>query len=80
MSKIDLSKYNIRTDLIIEDNNIDHEEKEIDGIIITKTNKDGNYITLSFSDITDKESFKNVFNFVFNSSILVLKYFSYLLL
>lgn len=53
MSKIDLSKYNIRTDLIIEDDNIKHEEENIDGIIITKTDNFGHYITLSFEDITD---------------------------
>ena len=53
MNKIDLSKINLRTDLIIEKNNINHEEKEIDGIKITSSYQDGNYITLSFEDITD---------------------------
>lgn len=53
MGKIDLSKYNIRTDLIIENEKIYHNEENIDGITITKTKNNGNYITLSFDDITD---------------------------
>ena len=67
MSKeIDLSKYNIRTDLIIDEVNtikkdyIEIEEYEHDSITINKTkvkednqvkNK-GTYITISFEDIT----------------------------
>ena len=53
MHEIDLSNYNIRSDLIIENNDISHSEEIIDGITITRTKKDGNYITLSFDDITD---------------------------
>ena len=60
MSSIDLSKYNIRTDLIIEDNNIVHNEKNIDGLVITNTKKDGNYVTLSFDDITDNDNREKV--------------------
>ena len=60
MSKIDLSKYNLRTDLIIENNNLSHNEKNIDGITITTTKKDGNYITLSFDDVTDNDHFEIV--------------------
>jgi len=60
MSNIDLSKFNLRTDLIIENNEIIHNEEEIDGLIITKTKKDGNYITISFDDITDFEARENV--------------------
>lgn len=56
MHKIDLSKFNIRTDLIIENNDIQHNTKRIDNITITTTKKDGNYITLSFEDITNFES------------------------
>ena len=55
MGQIDLSKYKIRTDLIIENDNAIHNEKTIDGIIITKTKKNGNYFTLSFEDITNFE-------------------------
>ena len=55
MSKIDLSNFNLRTDLIIEQNNAIHNKKNIDGIEITSTYKNGNYITISFEDITNFE-------------------------
>lgn len=60
MSKIDLAKYNIRTDLIIEDNKISHNEKKIDNLTITTSEKDGNYITISFEDVTDKDNYEKV--------------------
>lgn len=60
MSKIDLSRYNIRTDLIIERDNIIHEEKNIDDITITTSNEDGHYVTLSFDDVTDSLSYDKV--------------------
>ena len=60
MASIDLSKYNLRTDLIIENDNILHKEKIIDDLTITTTNKNGNYITLSFNDITDSDAFSKV--------------------
>ena len=61
MGKIDLSKYNVRTDLIIEDNKLIHDEKIVEGLVITTTKKDGNYITLSFDDITDNENREKVY-------------------
>ena len=60
MAQIDLSNYNLRTDLIIENNELIHEEKSIDGLMITTTKKEGNYITLSFDDITDSNNFSKV--------------------
>lgn len=60
MGKIDLSNYNLRTDLIIEDDELIHDEKTIDGVVITTTKKDGNYVTISFDDITDNESRKKI--------------------
>lgn len=60
MHNIDLSKYNIRTDLIIENNELSHNEKDFDGIKITTTKKDGNYITISFEDITDFQNREKV--------------------
>ena len=60
MNEIDLSKYNIRTDLIIEDNKISHNEKNIDGLTITTSVKNGNYVTLSFDDVTDKDNYNKV--------------------
>lgn len=55
MSKIDLSKFNLRTDLIIEKDNAIHDKKIIDGIEVTSTYQNGNYITITFEDITNFE-------------------------
>ena len=55
MNKINLSKYNLRTDLIIEKDNIIHNQKIIDGIEVTSSYQNGNYITISFEDITNFE-------------------------
>lgn len=60
MSNIDLSKFNIRTDLIIENNNLSHSQKLIDGITVTTTKENGNYITISYEDITDYENREKV--------------------
>lgn len=60
MGQIDLSKYNVRTDLIIEDEKIVHNEEKIDNMIITRTKKNGNYFTLSFLDITNYEDREKV--------------------
>lgn len=60
MGNIDLSKYKLRTDLIIENNDLTHTKKTIDGIGITSSYKDGNYITISFEDITNYESREKV--------------------
>ena len=60
MGQIDLSKYNVRTDLIIENEKIVHNEKKIDGMVITRTKKKGNYFTLSFLDITNFEDREKV--------------------
>lgn len=60
MAEIDLSKYNLRTDLIIDNNSIEHKEEVIDDITITKTKKDGNYFTLAFKDITDESNYNRV--------------------
>lgn len=56
MGNIDLSKYHLRTDLIIENDEATHTKETIDGIEITSSYKDGNYITISFEDITNYES------------------------
>ena len=60
MGNIDLSKYKLRTDLIIENNEVKHNKKTIDGIEISSTYQDGNYITISFEDITNYESREKV--------------------
>lgn len=68
MHTIDLSKYSIHTDLIIEnkikEDYITHEEI-IDNIAIERTSdkkKQNHYTTISFEDITDKDNFKKVEN------------------
>ncbi len=71
MHKVDLSKYNMRSDLIIEDTSKDftkesYQEKDIqvDYIQLDSNNtlkkKKGDYITISFNDITDSTNFNNV--------------------
>ena len=53
MHNIDLSNFNIRTDLVIDDESLIHDEVEIDNIKVTTTKNNGNYITIAFDDITD---------------------------
>lgn len=72
MHTIDTKKWQIRTDLIIDSNVYDQYDKEheqIGDILIERVSttdsdlegcKKGNYITISFDDISDKDNFKNV--------------------
>ena len=76
MSEIDLKKYQIRTDLIVESigssdiEGITKREKEIDDIRVTDiiidedieelNKKKGRYITVGFKDITDTSNRKKV--------------------
>ena len=60
MAAINLTGYNLHTDLIIEKETHTTSEEIIDDIIISKTYKSGNYITLSFEDITDKDNYDKV--------------------
>lgn len=60
MNEIDLSQYNLRTDLIIDDKQMLHKELSIDDLTITTSMKDGNYITLSFNDVTDNDNYQKV--------------------
>lgn len=71
LHKVDLSKFDLRTDLIIENDikNIKNNHYEcndilVDDIILNKNNslgkKEGKYVTISFNDITDSNSFNNV--------------------
>lgn len=62
MSNIDLSKFKLRSDLIIENSEASHYEKNIDGISITTTKDKGNYVTISFDDVTDFENREKVGN------------------
>lgn len=73
MHKVDLSKYDLRTDLIIEkinNNNgvFEYEENniKISKVVLDNKNvlnkKEGTYITISFDDITDSSNYNNVLN------------------
>lgn len=65
MHSIDLSKYDYRTDLIIEKNTnkTNHKYYEENNIIIdTIIDKDNTYITISYEDITDKDNYYYVEN------------------
>ena len=42
---IDLSKFCLRTDLIIENTEAIHSRETIEGIEVTESVKDGNYVT-----------------------------------
>lgn len=66
MHSIDLSKYSIRTDLIIEynkNNNYQTTKEVIENITVEKTTNKTNkehYTTISFDDVTDKDNFQKV--------------------
>ena len=60
MGNIDLGKHHLRTDLIIENNEVIHQKETIDGFEVTSSYQDGNYITISFEDITNYESREKV--------------------
>jgi len=76
MHMIDMSKYNYRTDLVLDTISGEYKDKihqeengiSVDKIDITDKNKElfhksvGKYITITFQDITDKNNFKNVEN------------------
>ena len=66
MANIDLGKYHLRTDLIIENQEVIHQKENIDGILVTSSYQDGNYITISFEDITNYESREKVGKIVEN--------------
>ena len=73
MHKVDLSKYNVRSDLIIESESKDYIKDSydegsvhVDYIQLDNKNvlkkKKGDYITISFQDITDSNNFNKVLN------------------
>lgn len=85
MHKIDLSKFNLRTDLIIESDlqnitkkHYKYKNTIVDDIILEKNNllnkKEGKYVTISFKDITDHSNYKIVLNIFKKELIKVLKY------
>ena len=70
MHSIDLKNIKVHSDLIIESDakfkkeSYEENKIQVDYIHLDKENvlkkRDGDYITLSFSDITDEENFNNV--------------------
>ena len=85
MHETDLSKYNLRTDLIIEEeisqfknNSYDEDNIHVDDIILEKNNqlnrKKGKYVTITYSDITDSSNYEKVKNIVIKELYKVLKY------
>lgn len=84
MHEIDLSKYNIRSDLIIENNfkkylqySYIENNIQVDYVKLNKNNilnkTEGDYITISFEDITDKTNFSNVLNILIKELKRILK-------
>jgi len=85
MHEIDLSKRDLRTDLIVEQNigNITSNKYtfdniEVEDIILNKNNKlkkkAGKYITISYKDITDIDNYNKVLNVFQNELKKVLNY------
>ena len=65
MHSIDLKNYNLRSDLIIENNNnLKKDSYTKNNIIVDYINlsKNKDYITISFNDITDIDNYNNVLN------------------
>lgn len=79
MHKIDLSKFDLRTDLIVEENiknikssKFNYDDITVEDIILNKNNKlgkkEGKYVTISFKDITDYGNYQKVLK-VFQSQL-----------
>lgn len=77
MHEISLENYNLRTDLIIEREDINGSKKEsiVDETYKVERIEDNNekYISISFEDITDKDNFKIIENTLIKELKLVLK-------
>ena len=85
MHKVDLSNFDLRTDLIIEQNinnsdilSYNYKDIVVENVILKKNNtlnkKEGKYITISYKDITDSDNYKNVLNVFKNELSKVLDY------
>ena len=84
MHEIDLSKYNIRSDLIIENKCDDfikdsYKKNDIEVNYVSLKEKNflkkekGDYITISFNDITDKTNYENVLKILIKELKRILK-------
>ena len=85
MHTVDLSKYNIRTDLVIEkvskdllNNHYEENNVYVDDIELLENNvlkrKAGKYITISFNDVTDQTNYQNVLNVLKKEFNKILEY------
>ena len=85
MHEIDLSNFDLRTDLIIEkditnikSNQYNYDDIIVDDIVLKKNNrinkKEGKYITISFKDITDSNNYNKVLKVFINELDNVMKY------
>ena len=85
MHEIDLSEFDLRTDLIIENdikniknNQYKYEDIIVDDIILKKNNelnkKSGKYVTISFKDVTDSNNYSNVLNIFIKELKKVMEY------
>lgn len=85
MHEVDLSKYNLRTDLIIENdikniknNHYSKNNINVDDILLDDNNllnkKKGKYVTITFQDITDSNNYKNVLEILNIELLKVLNY------
>lgn len=86
MHKIDLSSFDLRTDLIVEQNIKDiktnkynYDDISVEDIVLKKNNKlgkkEGKYVTISFSDITDSNSYRHVLDVFEKELAKVLNYY-----
>lgn len=77
MHKISLEKYNLRTDLIIEREDLQGTKKETIKDELYKVerieNNHDKYISISFEDITDKDNFKTIEKTLIKELKLILK-------
>ena len=85
MHKIDLSNYDLRTDLIIEENvsnkdisSYSIDNINVDNIILNKNNKlhkkPGKYVTISYEDVTDEDNYQKVLDVFIRELNKVLEY------
>lgn len=85
MHEIDLSQYDLRTDLIIEEdiddirnNSYDKNDIHVDDIILRDNNKlkrkKGKYVTITYSDLTDSNNFINLLEILIKELSKVLEY------
>ncbi len=85
MHEVDLSKYNLRTDLIIEEdilklknNSYEKSGIKVDDIILKDNNylnkKSGKYVTITYDDITDTSNYDNVLEILEKELGKMLKY------